>query len=480
MIMDDQRHDTIAALGHPVVQTPTLDALVRRGTTFTQSTCTVPICTPARAEVMTGRSTFRNGVAWFNRPIDPSLTTLPKHFRDHGFHTCCVGKWHNDGHPSERGFDRTRRIMMSDNLLDYRQHGKELAFKEPTGEVRGHANELFADAAIEELDAAPDDRPWFMLLATISPHDPFDTPEPFASMYDHDVIPVPDNFMPEHPFDLGDNVIRDELLEPWPRTPRMIQRYLARYYGLISHHDHHLGRVIHHLERIGQLNNTVICFTSDHGLAVGSHGLLGKENMYDHSIRVPLIFAGPGVPDNTTSDALAHHVDLFPTLCNLANLPAPDTADEGVSLTDAMCGERVDNRDATLHAFCHPADHYPEATALTVDGDEDEHSQRALRTDRYKLTFFPHLDRYQLFDLEHDPDETHDLLVGWRWLAPAMGKTRSAWTRDPTHPLPTPGEARNLVSTLHDRMIELMRRQYDPALKLAEASSPRPPQSAST
>ena len=209
ILTDDQRNDTIGALGNPHIHTPNLDELVHRGFAFEKQFCTTPICTPARAEILTGCNSFTNRVPWFGMPINSELTLLPQAFQDAGFHTIHVGKWHNDGHPRDKGYARTRRVFPADNLNN---SGHWMRFNEDGVEVEGHSIELFTEAAIEELAVAPTDRPWFCYLAHFAPHDPHDCPPPFDTMYDAASMPLYPNHMPEHPIDNGAMTIRDELL----------------------------------------------------------------------------------------------------------------------------------------------------------------------------------------------------------------------------------------------------------------------------
>ena len=141
--------------------------------------------------------------------------------------------------------------------------------------------------------------------------------------------------MPEHPFDNGEMVVRDEQLAPWPRTPDEMRRHIAEYYAMITHLDAQIGRVLEALEATGQAENTIIVLAGDNGLAIGRHGLMGKQNMYDHSLHVPLIMSGPGIPQNRRSDALCYLLDIYPTLCDLVGVPIPGTV-EGQSLVPAM------------------------------------------------------------------------------------------------------------------------------------------------
>jgi len=457
ILSDDQRFDTIGALGNPLISTPTLDRLANGGFAAYRHFCTTPICTPARAEILTGCNSFTNRVPWFGMPINPELTLLPRPFRDAGYHTLHVGKWHNDGHPRDKGYDNVRCVFPADNLNSYRERGHMMRFRDP--DVEGHSTDLFTDAAIRALEAAPSDRPWFCYLAYTAPHDPHISPEPFASMYDPAHLPLLPNYMPEHPFDNGDMVIRDEQLENWPRAQDAMRRYRARYYGIISHMDWHLGRLLGRLRTLGRLDNTIIAFTGDQGLAIGSHGLLGKESMYDHSIASPLILWGPGVPAGGRTAAMTHHVDLFPTLCDLAGIPTPATARDGFSLVPLLRGEKERVRDAILCEFYSPEE----------PGQPLRHTQRAVRTEQWKLTWYPQVRRFQLFDLQRDPCELVDLLAPWRVhrrTAAAQPNAKlwgkDAWAAPDLLPPYTKAQVDEVACDLHRRMLALMDAQGDP------------------
>ncbi|MCK5801910.1 MAG: sulfatase-like hydrolase/transferase [Lentisphaeria bacterium] len=471
ILTDDQRHDTIGALGNPHIHTPNLDTLAENGFAFYKHFCTTPICTPARAEVLTGCNSFTNGVPWFGMPIEPGLELLPQAFQNAGYHTIHVGKWHNDGHPRDKGYDQVRCVM-DDSLLPRPIHGHTMRFGEPDGEFQGHSTEVFTDAAIRALQEVPGDRPWFCYLGYHAPHDPHECPEPFASMYDPAKIPLYPNYMPEHPFDNGDMTIRDEQLENWPRTQEAMRRYRARYYGIISHLDWNVGRLVGRLRTLGCLENTIIVFTGDQGLATGSHGLLGKENMYDHSIASPLILSGPGLPEGGRSNALSHHVDLFPTLCELAGIPCPESARDGFSLLPVLRGEQERVRDAVLCEFYSPEE----------PGQAMRHTQRAVRTERWKLTWFPHIGRFQLFDVQEDSCELIDLLVPWRVRrrrAEAAGGKLWAKNKWAAHDLRVPytqEEIERVVKDLHKRMLDMMREQNDPIPESQLPPTPLPSQ----
>lgn len=263
---------------------------------------------------------------------------MPETLRSAGYRTYFTGKWHLETHPSDAGYDDVRRYYEGGMIED--DHWIE--FGESGGTVRGHSTDLIADAAIDFVGVASE--PWFCHVGFFSPYDPRTPPEPFASMYDPEDISLPPNFMPEHPFDNGEMTIRDELLEAWPRTQGAIRRHLADYYGMITHHDYQVGRMLDELARTGQREETLVVFTSDHGLAIGSHGLMGKENLYEHSARVPLLLSGPGVPSDRQSDAIVGHRDIYPTLLDILGIEAPDGI-EGRSYEPVVCGESESHRE---------------------------------------------------------------------------------------------------------------------------------------
>lgn len=393
LFTDDQRFDAVQALGSPEVVTPNMDRLVAEGMAFTHATVqgsTVPaVCQPSRAMLMTGRTLYR-------APRDcGQLVTLPQHLRDHGYVTFGTGKWHNAAPSFARGFTHGAEIFfggMSNHLEvpvhDYDPGGEYPAEARRIG--KRFSSELFSDAVIDFLHRHDGARPFFAYVSYTAPHDPRMAPPEYAQMYDPGRIAVPPNFMPMHPFDNGEMVIRDELLAPFPRTPEVVQEHIAAYWAMITHLDAHIGRVLAALEETGHARDTIIVFAGDNGLAVGQHGLMGKQNMYEHSVRVPLVLAGPGIPAGARSDALCYLLDIFPTLTDLVDLPTPETV-EGRSLAPIIRGETDRTRASLFHAY--------------MD------KQRSVRDERFKLVEYFTGDGHvtQLFDLLADPWEMANL-----------------------------------------------------------------------
>ena len=384
---DDQRADTIAALGNTHIQTPNLDRLVRRGVAFNHAYMmggmNAATCVPSRAMLLSGRSLFH---------IDQALTrdeTWPAAFGRAGYTTFISGKWHNTPASVPLSFQRARQLFtggmtnpMKAPLADL-ENGK----MGPTKVSPKHACEVFADetiAFLKEKHTAP----FFAYLAFDGPHDPHIVPDDYPVRYDPEKIPLPADFLAQHPFDNGEMTIRDEQLLPWPRTSADIRSMLADYYRYISYLDLLIGRVLDTLDASPSAKNTFVVFAADSGVARGSHGLIGKQNLYEHSMRVPLIIAGPGIPANQRTDAMCYLFDVIPTLGALSGVAGPKTS-EGLDLSATLRNPATPARTSLMFAY--------------------QKVQRGLRDERYKLIRYPQVDRTQLFDLVADPAERTDL-----------------------------------------------------------------------
>ena len=393
LFSDDQRADTIAALGNRHIQTPHLDRLVRDGTTFTRTYCMGAmqgaVCVPSRAMLLTSRTLFRVSANLTNEP------SWPEAFARNGYRTFITGKWHNEPPSLRRIFPNGKAIFLGGMGWPYElplqdvQEG-QLTNKRMSGE---HSVKVFADAAIAFVREQNAERPWLCYVALNHPHDPRVAPPEFRGRYDERKIPLPNNYLPQHPFDISMLTGRDELLERWPRAPEAVQRHLADYYASITHMDAQIGRILAALETSGQRDRTIVVFTSDSGLAIGSHGLFGKQNIYEHSMRVPLIFSGPRIPRGKRRDAFAYLHDVFPTLGMLAGVPAPEGS-EGCDLSRVITGKRERVREEVFLAFTD--------------------TQRAIRDERWKLIRYPKIDVTQLFDLRADPGEMRNLAAETR------------------------------------------------------------------
>jgi arylsulfatase A-like enzyme len=404
VIVDDHRADAIAALGHSAVLTPVLDGLVASGVAFTQARimgALMPaVCAPSRACLLTGRTIFRADAAPalargpdFEVRLPADATTLPECFRAAGYETFLTGKWHNDEDALLRSFEFGRNIFKGGMCIHTGVPVHDLAaFRagSPAQTATGFSTEIFCGTAEKFIRERECSRPFFACLALTSPHDPRTPPPEYRALYDPAKLPLPENFLPDHPFDNGELAVRDERLAPKPLVPAALREELANYYGMISHHDAWIGRVLAALRETGQADNTLVVYVSDHGLALGSHGLLGKQNLYEHSIRVPLILSGPGVPHGEQRATPVYSLDLYATLCELAGVAAPAGL-ESRSLVPAMVSAAVKGREILCSA-------YMDLQRMATDG-------------RWKLILY-HVEgteRAQLFDLANDPHELRDL-----------------------------------------------------------------------
>jgi arylsulfatase A-like enzyme len=390
ILADDQRTDTIGAYGNDHIKTPNLDRLVQQGFSFRNNYCMGSmhgaVCQPSRAMMLSGK-------AYFRIPMDlKGVSTLPQQLGKNGYTTFATGKWHNHKPALLKSFQQGKNVFlggMSNHdkvpLVDIGADGSVI--NKRIGKKT--SSELFADAAIEFLESQKEtEDPFYAYVSMTAPHDPRQPSEKHRAYYSKNQPPLPENFMPQHPFDNGRLIVRDENLAAWPRTPEIVREQLAEYYGLISHMDDQIGRILEALEKTGKRENTIIVYAADHGLAMGSHGLLGKQNLYEHSMKAPLIFVGPGIPKGQSSTLLTYLFDITPTLFRSADVSMPDGMD-GVDLEPVWSGTRNSTRSTLFTSY--------------------EDIQRAVRDDRWKLIRYPKIDHTQLFDLENDPFEMNDL-----------------------------------------------------------------------
>jgi arylsulfatase A-like enzyme len=411
---DDQRFDTIHALGNPQISTPNMDKLVENGTAFTQAhiPCGTSgaVCMPSRAMLHTGRTLFH--LLNEGQEIPENHVTLGEAFKMAGYRTFGAGKWHNGTSSYARSFTDGGAIFfggMWDHwnvpYCDYDPAGKydrripftmNFMLNNSLSHVHcdrfsngKHSSELISDTAIDFLDDYESDRPFFMYLSYLAPHDPRSMPQRFMDMYDPEKISLPDNFMEEHPFHYGVENIRDELLAPYPRTPDVARRHIAEYYAMITHLDYEIGRVMDVLRRKGLEEDTIVVLAGDNGLAVGQHGLMGKQNHYEHSIRVPLVLSGPGIAKGQTTYSYAYLLDLFPTLCDLSGMEIPPSV-EGISLVPVLENPEHEVRETLYFAY--------------------NDLIRSVKDNRFKLIEYAgRIRTSQLFDLRQDPGETENL-----------------------------------------------------------------------
>ncbi len=411
LLADDQRPDTISALGNPRISTPNLDSLVASGMSFSRATCSYPICHVSRAEILTGTHGWENGHHGGpgGRLQEERVSWWPATLAASGYQTFYVGKWHTPGNVLERGFQRTRGFYKGGGSKWWKEQDdwkgfpitgyRGWIFQDPVDNTKfpekgvgltPDISSLFADAAIEILEKDRDSSmPFFLSVNFTAPHDPLFVPTGQEGKYKTEDLPLPENYLPLHPFDHGNFGGRDEALLAWPRTEEAVRDLLRVYYSVVADLDTQVGRIIAALEKSGELDNTYIIYTSDHGMSVGSHGLRGKQNMYEHTINVPLIIAGPGIKPGSKTDAQVYLREIYPTSCEIAGIPVPKKV-SARGFNEVLKGKKDAHHDTI---FGYYAD-----------------TQRMIRhDDGWKFIYYPKLDKRQLFNVKKDPQELHDL-----------------------------------------------------------------------
>jgi arylsulfatase A-like enzyme len=410
LFADDLTYEAVRCFGHADIDTPHLDRLAARGTVFSHAynmgSWSGAVCVASRTMLVTGRSVWDARRVYDATDAERKAGVLwPQLLRAAGYRTFMTGKWHVQT-DAAGCFDVVRHVrpgMPDDTPSAYERPpatGDDLW--SPADPALGgyweggrHWSEVTADDCIDFLkDAADSDEPAFFYVAFNAPHDPRQAPQVFLDRYPLERIPLPEPFLPEYPHAeamAAGPALRDERLAPFPRTERAVKVHRREYYAIISHLDAQIGKILDALDASGRADRTWIFFTADHGLAVGHHGLLGKQNPYDHSVRVPFIVAGPGVPSGRTDPTPIYLQDVMPTTLELAAADRP----EHVYFQSLL--PRLLGTDAELPAP------YPAIYGSYLD------RQRSITKDGWKLIAYPRAGVLRLYDLAADPQETVDL-----------------------------------------------------------------------
>ena len=428
---DQQRYDTIHALGNEHIQTPNLDRLCAEGVAFTHAHCQSAICTPSRSSFLTGLypSTVhgnRNGNAYF--PTNERVQLITKRLADAGYDCGLSGKlhlasawngeeqrvddgyrkfWYSHSHNQGIGIGNQYTDWLTEQGIDLgdvfqtKKDGTYGTYR-PDMNPQYHQTTWCADRAIEFIES-PHDGPWLMSVNPFDPHGPFDAPD--THKYNPGDLPPP--LFCENDLQTQTRLKRffagQEGNPPGDRE----QHNKASYYGMIALIDENVGRMLNALERTGQRENTVVIFTSDHGEMLGDHGLTGKGcRFYEALVRVPLIISWPGTfLQGHRANGLTALLDIAPTLADLAGIPLEWT--HGKSLLPILTGEDPGHAH---HEFVR-CEYYDVVDKFAPHASEKHKPCWAtmLRNNRYKLVVYHNEDYGELYDLREDPDEFHNL-----------------------------------------------------------------------
>lgn len=414
---DQQRFDTVGALGNRHVKTPNLDSLVKAGTSFTHAYCQSPICTPSRASFMTGMypsriHNCRNGNAsWDNHP--PLISKL---LADAGYDCGMVGKFHlqSSGHRTEPRLDDGYRYWKFSHAPrddwneghDYgdwvRDRGGDLdALRQHKDRVPPelHQTTWVTDCALAFLEQ-PRSQPWFLTLNPYDPHPPFIPPKVYAEQFDPETMPGP--YFQET--DLTQQAaLKDVAFQTLAEHPDTFdgKTVQALYYAMIAQLDTQFGRLLEYLDKTAQRENTVIIFCSDHGEMLGDHGLLYKGcRFYEGLVRVPLIFSIPDLQANVQSSTLVELIDMSATILDIAGVEQPK-AMQGRSLMPILKGRATEHRKFVRSEYFDALD-----SSFTQGGLS---YGTMYRDKRYKLCVYHYHALGELYDLENDPREFRNL-----------------------------------------------------------------------
>lgn len=406
VILSDQHAPMYSGpYGHPIVQTPNMDRLAREGSVFENAYCNSPICVPSRMTLMSGLHLHHSGI-WDNGVPLPSDTVTWAHYaRAAGYDAVLAGKMHFRGLDQLHGFRAQLAYdINAQNLPKIPNWAAPPPVREtPWLEIRaeaGSSKEIVADDAVAEAalqylrDPARKAQPWALVAGFVAPHPPFVVPQRYMDIYLPDEMDLPDvpvgHMADLHP--AYQRILQWRGLVEGGISEANIRRARSVYYGLVTYLDDKIGQLIAALEETGQYDNTVIIYLSDHGEMLGEHGLWYKCNFYEQSVRIPLIIAGPGLPQNQRIPQVASTVDVTATLLDLLNADVFSPLD-GESLLPLLRGEADGWKDEAISEFY---------------ADGSTRPWAMLRQGRYKYVY-SHNDPPELYDLEDDPGEFRNL-----------------------------------------------------------------------
>lgn len=428
LILVDDLKPSFGAYGDKWVHSPNLDRLAARGMRFDMAYCNQAVCAPSRNNLLVGSRSTSIGVYSLGqhfRTAVPNAVTMPQYFKQQGYHSAGIGKVFHIGHGNINDVHSWSVPFLPDKVIDYvlpeSTDGKltreEALFsnKSKEGLPMGAAWEIadvddgaYADGriaaeGIKRLQSyKQSDEPFFLALGFTKPHLPFCAPKKYWDLYDRSKLPMAEYTLPPDgaPAYAGKTIGELNQYKPVPQNPPLgeeLQRTLIHgYYASMSYMDSQVGQVLNEVDRLGLDKNTIIVLWGDHGYHLGDHGTWTKHTNYEQANRIPIVISAPGVTRaNSHSTALIETVDLFPTIAELAGLPAPTGPQpiDGDSFVPILKGD-----ESTIGEYAYHC--YPKGGRLG----------QAIRTDRYRLVKWhqpgsTQPPEYELYDYEVDPLE---------------------------------------------------------------------------
>jgi len=403
ILSDQHQKHVLGCYGNAKAKTPNLDALAARGTRFSRAYTTCPICVPARASLATGKYVHEIG-NWDNAfPYDGSERTWHHELRDAGKTIDLIGKLHFRSEEDDNGFTEEHQplhvvggvgdpfgaIRWNPEIRHRRKGITQAGVGDSTYRQYDSKN---ADLAVEWLDDhADDERPWTLFLSFVCPHPPYLCLEKYFNSFDPADLPMPPQWRQEdwsqHP---ACKWFRRHFDADTPHTEEEIRNCIRVYYGMVMFLDEQIGRVLNKLEALGLDKDTQVIYSTDHGDSIGARGLFGKFTHYEESGGIPLILAGPGVPENAVCDTPASLLDIHATLYDIFGIDAQTHRDSKSLLELANSAEQNRWVFGEYHAI------------------NSKNGSYLLTDNRFKLIYHAN-EAPQLFDLENDPSELRNL-----------------------------------------------------------------------
>ena len=422
---DDHASHALSCYGSRINQTPHLDRIADDGMIFQNCFCVNSICTPSRANILTGLHSHLNDVKTLGDPLDGRKPNVAKMLQADGYQTAMVGKWHlgHGGNADPTGFDYW-------NVLPGQGSYHDPVMIEESGRTQheGYATDIITDFSLDWLQNRDKDKPFFLMCHHKAPHRPWDSNEKHLHMYADEDVPMPDNFFDDYANrsnaakeakmrvfgHMNDRDLKIEKFGPPPEglfdkelANWQYQRYIKEYLRCVASIDDNVGRLLDYLDEDNITDDTMVIYTSDQGFFLGDHGWYDKRFMYEESLRMPFIVRYPRtIGAGSSTHAMALNIDFAETWLDYAGLPIPDDM-QGSSLRPIFEGETPDDwRESMYYRYwMHLSHHHVPA-------------HYGIRTHRYKLIYYygeplgtsgsvnqPTEPEWELFDLEKDPNE---------------------------------------------------------------------------
>ena len=429
IMSDDHASHAMSCYGSRINQTPNLDRIAQNGMILQNCFCVNSICTPSRANILTGQYSHRNGVKTLADKFDGRNTHVGKMLQDSGYQTAMIGKWHlGHGEPyNPTGFDYWN-VLPGQGLY----HNPVMINEEGQQVYQGYATDLITDFSLSWLENRDQEKPFFLMCHHKAPHRPWDSDAKHAQMYEEHDIPLPETFFDDYANrsnaakeakmrvarDMNERDLKIDKLGPPPEglteeqlTDWKYQRYIKEYLRCVASIDDNVGRLLDYLDEADLTDNTMVIYTSDQGFFLGDHGWYDKRFMYEESLRMPFVVSYPQeIEPGSSCDAMALNVDFAETWLDYAGLPIPDDM-QGNSLRPLFNSETPEGWQTAMYYryWMHLTHHYVSA-------------HYGVRTSRYKLIYYygealgtagsvdePKTPEWELFDLDKDPLELNNV-----------------------------------------------------------------------